>query len=111
MLLMFTKYFKCTTMKYKNIKKGNCDGENFAYYNGNPAVVGSVGFAIIEYTKTHNRLYRFRIYYKFFSNIDDNTLAAKIAILYVGYVFKYHELISSIKFDWLDEDVYKSIYI
>ena len=66
---------------------------------------------IIEYTKLHNRLYKFRIYYKFFSNIDENEVAARVAIIYIGYVFKYHELISSIKFDWLDENVYKSIYI
>ena len=66
---------------------------------------------IIEYTKAHSRLYRFRNYYKIFSNIDNNSHTAKMIILYVGYVFKYHELISSIKFDWLDEDVYKSIYI
>ena len=66
---------------------------------------------IIEYTKLHNRLYKFRIYYKFFSNIDENEVASKVSIIYIGYVFKQHELISSIKFDWLDENVYKSIYI
>ena len=66
---------------------------------------------IIEYTKTHNHLYKFRNYYKFFSNIDENEVASKVTIIYIGYVFKHHELISSIKFDWLDENVYKSIYI
>ena len=34
---------------------------------------------IIEYTKLHNRLYKFRIYYKFFSNIDENEVAARVA--------------------------------